>query len=153
MPAPTPLPLRQAIVRCHQRGQAASDIAHALGLSERTVYHLLSRFCQLGESAIVPAYHHGDRCRTKVAQRLRDEALRLRREHPTWGAGLICIFLARQFRRADVPTERTLQRWFRQVGLGSAPKGRRPTSPDARARRPHDIWQIDAKELVRLRSG
>lgn len=152
MPAPTAAPVRQAIVRRYQRGQHPGVIAQALGLPERTVRHLLYRIRHLGEAGLAPAYRHGDQPATQSAQQLRHQAVALRRQHPTWGAGLIRVVLGRR-RRAELPTERTLQRWFRQAGLGPAPKGRRPTSPDTRASRPHDVWQIDAKELVRLGCG
>ena len=153
MPAPTPLPLRQAIVRRHRRGETATAIAQALGLPPRTVRQLLRRWRPQVAPVLAPAYRHGPRPRLADAQQVHDQALALRREHPTWGAGLIRVFLGRHFPPAQLPAERTLQRWFHQAGLGPAPKGRRPAGNVARARRPHDVWQIDAKECVRLLSG
>jgi hypothetical protein len=46
-----------------------------------------------------------------------------------------------------------LQRWFRQAGLAPAPRGRRPHSGSGRARQPHEVWQVDATEHVRLANG
>ena len=46
-----------------------------------------------------------------------------------------------------------MQRWFHQAGLGPAPKGRRPALNPPRARQPHDVWQVDAKERILLQSG
>src|SRR5205814_1983882 len=37
--------------------------------------------------------------------------------------------------------------------LNPAPTGRRSAGESLRAQRPHETWQIDAAELVRLRSG
>ena len=153
MPAPIPLPLRQAIVRRHCRGETPVAIAQALGLTPRTVRRLLRLDRQRADSSLAPAYRRGPRPRSATAQQLHDHALDLRRQHPTWGAGLIRIFLGRHHTPTEVPTERSLQRWFHQAGLGPAPKGRRPAANPARARQPHDVWQIDAKELVRLQSG
>jgi hypothetical protein len=77
----------------------------------------------------------------------------LRRAHPTWGAPLIRVFLGRDFPADTLPTARTLQRWFGQHGLAPAPKGRRPRPNPHRARAPHDVWQMDASEQVRLGNG
>jgi transposase len=154
MPVPVPVPVRQAIARRAQRGESPPAIARALGLPVRTVYHLIARSRHGGAAGLAPAYRRGERSRTRAAERLRAAALDLRREHPTWGAGLIRLRLKLPPGRPR-PAERTVQRWFRQAGLGSAPAGRRPaaTTLPARAGRPHDVWQMDAKEQVRLRSG
>jgi transposase len=153
MPAPIPLPLRQAIARRHRRGHTAATIAQALGLRPHTVRQLLRRWRQHPDPLLAPAYRYGERPRSPAAQQLHEHALDLRREHPSWGAGLIRVWLGQQDPSRPVPTERTLQRWFHHAGLGPAPKGRRPAANPARARQPHDVWQIDAKELVRLHSG
>ncbi len=79
-------------------------------------------------------------------------AVGLRREHPTWGAGLIRVMLRRQLLDVAPPAERTLQRWFLQAGLAPAPAGRRPAANPRRAEQPHQVWQMDAAELVKLRT-
>jgi hypothetical protein len=55
MPAPTPLPLRQAILHRHRRGQTATAIAQALGLRPRTVRHLLRRWQPHADPGLAPA--------------------------------------------------------------------------------------------------
>jgi len=152
MPTPVPYPVRLVIMRRHQRGQSAATIAAALGLPARTVRHLLGQYRAHGESVLLPSYWRKEPSPAPV-DAMREQALALRREHPTWGAGLIRVHLRR---RGSLPTERTLQRWFRQAGLGPAPKGRRRPAAiarDGRAEQPHEVWQIDAKEQIRLRSG
>ncbi len=52
-----------------------------------------------------------------------------------------------------LPAERTLQRWFRRAGLAPAPPGRRPASSERRATAPHEIWEVDAAEEIRLGDG
>ena len=49
-----------------------------------------------------------------------------------------------------VPSERTLQRWFVRADLSPAPAGRPPRVDLDRATSPHEIWQMDAKEHIRL---
>ena len=133
MPAPTPLPVRQAILRRQQLGQSVAAIAQALRLPRRTVRQLLQRYRLQGDPALPPAYRHDAPPRSPPLQRLFDQALALRRDHPTWGAGLIRLRLAAPDRRASLPCERTLQRWFGAAGLGPAPKGRRPASQSTAA--------------------
>jgi transposase len=154
MPPPTPMPLRQVIWQRAQRGQPAHAIAQDLGLPARTVRHLLQRYDEQGGQALAPSYGACGRSRTQANDTLCDEALGLRRDHPTWGAGLIRVFLRRHHPRANLPAERTLQRWFHQEGLGPAPRGRRPAAGDVeRASWPHEAWQMDASERIPLKNA
>jgi transposase len=146
------LPVRQAIWQRHQRGQDVITIAHALDLTPRTVRHLVRRFQLRGDCALAPSYRHGSAISSDFGDEVRQEALALCQQHPTWGAGLIRIMLRRQQAEA-LPSERTLQRWFQEAGLGPAPAGRRPVPNPQRAQVPHEVWQMDAKERVKLKSG
>jgi hypothetical protein len=153
MPAPLPLPLRRLILRRSQQGQDATTIADALKLRPRTVRHLLQRFAEQPDD-LRPAYRPGPG-RPAQQQSVYDLAWALRQDHPTWGAGYIRLRLADTFAPTDLPSERALQRWFRQHQHPPAPPGRRPASAvaSARARSPHDCWQMDAVEQLRLSTG
>jgi hypothetical protein len=153
MPAPLPFPVRQAIWQRCQRGQTVMTIAHSLGLAPRTVRHLMRRFRLWGERAIAPSYRHGSLTSSDAAGAVRQEALALRQQHPTWGAGLIRVILRRQQVAELLPSERTMQRWFHAAGLGPAPAGRLPTPNPQRAQVVHEVWQMDAKERVKLKTG
>ena len=153
MPRPIPTPLRRALYRRWRRGQAARTIAEALGLALRTVRRLLRR-CDPGEpESVLPAYARRGPQPARADTPLRSAALQLRRQHPTWGAPLIRVLLGHDFPATALPTARTLQRWFHDHGLGPAPKGRRPQPNPDRAAHPHDVWQMDAAEQVRLGNG
>lgn len=152
MPRPTPMPLRQAILRRWHKGQAVSAIADAVGVVPRTVRHLVRRFRHDGDAAVAASYHYGGTPEPKGSRGLFPTAIQLRQQHPTWGAGLIRVILRRDGASA-LPSERTLQRWFRRGGVAPAPVGRRPERSEQRAQAPHEIWQMDAKEQVRLANG
>ena len=112
MPRPLPVPLRQAIWQRYQDGQDGPTIAAALGLAPRTVRKLIRRFRQQGKAAVMPS---SDRCGAATPKRpesIVQAAVGLRREHPTWGAGLIRVMLRRRLPHDPFPAERTLQRWF-----------------------------------------
>jgi hypothetical protein len=153
MPRPISIPVRQAIWRRLLDGQDGPTIAAALGLAPRTVRHLIRRFRQGGQAAVMPA---SDRCGAatpKPSEALVQAALSLRREHPSWGAGLIRVRLRRRHPHQAPPAARSLQRWFLRAGLAPAPAGRRPAAESRRAARPHEVWPMDAAEQVPLQTG
>ena len=154
MPHPIPLPVRQVIVQRAEQGQSASLIARSLGLVSRTVRQLLQRLRVQGNNALATSYPSGSFPQTPRFRALVEEALQMRRAHPTWGAGLVRVMLHRDYPAAPIPAERTLQRWFRRAGLIPAPSGRR-TGPSSyhRAQQPHEVWQMDAADQVALRNG
>jgi hypothetical protein len=155
MPRAIPFAIRQAVWLRFQDGQDASTIAGALDLAPRTVRHLLSRFQRGGLDAVATSYHSCGQATPKPADSLVQTVLQMRRDHPTWGAELIRLMLRRQGldSATALPTTRTLQRWLERAGVAPAPVGRRPRAEPLRATRPHEVWQMDAAELVRLRSG
>jgi hypothetical protein len=153
MPHPTPLPLRQVIVQRAEEGQSTSTIARSLGLACRTVRHLLQRFRVQGQAALATSYPSRAYPHTAEFRALVDEALAMRREHPTWGAGLIGVLLRRHHPVQGLPSARTLQRWFQRAALSPAPSGRHSGSPTKRAQRTHEVWQMDAADQVALRDG
>ena len=147
MPSPVPNPIRQAIWNRHQEGSSVGELAETFHLAPRTVRGLLQRARRGPES--LPADRPGPTPGARPDHPARSPALLLRREHPTWGAGLIRVMLRRQGIK-PVPGTRSLQRWFRSVGLGPAPRGRRCATAARRATEPHDTWQVDASEDIPL---
>src|SRR5258705_11109615 len=110
MPRHLPLPVRQAIWNRFRDGQDVRTIAEGLHLAPRTVRRLLQRFRSEGPDPLATSY---DRCGTatpKPAATLVQAVLDLRREHPTWGAGLIRVILRRLGHGEPLPATRTLQR-------------------------------------------
>jgi transposase len=152
MPAPIPVPIRQAILARWQKGESVATLAEDMQLSARTVRHLVRRFAQRGQNGLAPDY---DRCATKKVatdDATFQKAVEMRQQHPMWGGGLIRVLLQEQGNDA-CPSERTLQRWFRQSKSAVAPPGRRPASDEHRACQPHDVWQMDAVDQLRLGNG
>jgi transposase len=152
MPAPIPIPVRQVILQRWCKGESVASLAEELRLAVRTVRHLVRRFAERGQNALEPDYA---RCATKKLPTHTEpfrKAIEMRQQHPRWGGGLIRVFLQEKGAR-DCPSERTLQRWFRRCTLASAPPGRRPAGKTQRAQQPHDVWQMDAVDQLRLASG
>lgn len=153
MPAAIPAPLRQRIWECVRAGVPVAVVAESLGLSERTVRHLARRVRLDGKEALAARYAGCGRAALQEPPPLVQEALAIRNDHPAWGAGVIRVFLRRRHPKNALPSERTLQRWFQRTRLPNAPAGRRPVAAADRAVFPHDVWQMDAADQVRLQTG
>ena len=151
MPRPIPVPIRQAMFRLWQKGRSARQIAESLGLPCSTVRRLLQRFRLHGTDGLSPDYWHPSVPQAVPSEPLQT-AMSLRREHPTWGAGLIRVQLLLEAPERPLPSERTFQRWFVRAGLSPAPAGRPPRSHLDRATAPHETWQMDAKEHIRIKT-
>jgi hypothetical protein len=145
------VPHRQVIFERAGAGHKARAIADDLGLNPETVRKLMARFRKAGAAAIAPDY---SRC--GVNQTLRADAeliaaaTAMRREHPTWGAGIIRVVLGERHPGRALPSERAFQRAFAGAGLNPAPAGRRRGGAGHRAERPHETWQIDAADQIKL---
>src|SRR4051812_6185321 len=149
MPAALPVPLRQQILQRHQRGQSAPDIAWELGLPALTVRSLLRRLKDRGPAALAPSYRRAAPDPSPAVQ----QAIDCRRLHPSWGAQYIRTRLLRRQPDLPLPCTRTLLRHFARLGLTPAKAGRKPAGRYRRAEQPHQAWQMDAAEMVKLRSG
>lgn len=152
MPRAVDVPVRQAIVAQHEAGQSLVKVAQGLGLSYWTVRQIWRRYRARGAAGLTS--DHAD-CGVRGPRGPRlvwRAAVWLKRQHRGWGAGLIATLLRCRWPDLAVPHERSLQRWFRQAGLAS-PRRRRLPTPRLWSRAPHDAWQMDAKEQVRLRDG
>lgn len=152
MPLPVPLPVRRALLRRLKAGQSVARMADDLGLAPRTVRRLVSALRQHGPDALRPAYHTGAAGPPPPLRAVHQAALTLRQQHPGWGGGLIRVWLRRQGYQ-PLPARRTLQRWFRQAGLAPATAGRPKRDDAPRATVPHQTWQMDACEHLRLLQG
>jgi Helix-turn-helix domain len=150
MPAPLSLKLRQRIQARFLRGVSPTAIARELQLSPRTVRHLCQRLRDLGEAALQTSYQAPPVTTSSVVL---EQALVLHAAHPAWGAAFILHKLERLCPDVPLPSARTLQRWFRQHEMLPALPGRKPASTCPSATRPHEVWQMDAVEQLRLQTG
>lgn len=152
MPSAIAMPIRQEIVRLRQQGQRYGAIGTALNLSPHSVRQIWRRFQQHGEAGLAPNYercgHHG----VKSEQLIWRAAVYLKRRHPAWGGGIIRVHLQQRWQAFHIPSERTLQRWFRAAGVGTPLMPKRP-SPQVRATQVHECWQVDAVSHQTLADG
>jgi hypothetical protein len=145
MPRALSVPLRRRLCEMADQGSSPSDIALVLEVSPRSVRRLLEARRLAPDDFLLPRY---DTCGRRPA--VCQPALDLRREHPLWGAPYIHTVLEEQ--QTPAPCVRTLQRHLRTAELSPAPPGRRLGSRRRRADAPHQTWQMDACERIRLRT-
>src|SRR5262249_13132842 len=150
---PTSVSLRLEIVRRHQQGTPLTRVAAELGVPYGTARKIWRR------------HRHGDRERPSDRPRgpgrpvpegthaLIRIACDLKRDHPTWGAGLIRLELRAHAGAAPIPSVRSLQLAFVRAGVHRPRRRRPPVAVVPRAALPHEVWQVDAVEEVPLATG
>jgi transposase len=152
MPQAWPLALREQMVQRHQQGEPLTAIADALKVPSRTVRRWWHRYHQEGVEGLHTHYAHCGPKGPKAPRAVHAAALELKREHSSWGAGLIRLQLVEQFAPSEVPQVRAIQRWFHAAGLQPV-RAKRPAVQKSRGREAHQVWQMDAKERMRLGDG
>ena len=152
MPRAIAYPIRQDIIQRHQAGQSLSAIAHELLVSYRSVRAFWQRYRSSADAGLQTHYLHCGPSQRSFPSLLYQAASSLKRDHPRWGAGLIQLQLRKQFPSQPLPSWRTLQRWWQQDGL-SAARPRLPVPRRTRGGQPHEVWELDAKERIRLQDG
>jgi hypothetical protein len=154
MPCALPMMVRQQVIELRTKGSSLQSIAIEQQLSYSTLQRLWKRYKAAGTGGLAPDYNNcgpaaGPRCAPTVYR----AAVWLKRCHLDWGAALIRVVLQDRYQDMKVPSERTLQQWFRTKQLYK-PKSRFPLLPlPVPAHQVHDVWQIDAKEKLQLGSG
>jgi hypothetical protein len=145
--------VRQAIWNRFQAGQDYRRIAAECEVSPRSVRRLIREVQKRGQQAFLAGYASAGVRRSKHFEKMRRRTLKLRKQHPRWGAGRLLLELTALYRDQLLPCERTLQRWLCQEQLPPARAGRPPVARTQRTTLPHEVWQIDAAEQKRLATG
>ena len=151
MPAAIPTRIRRGIIERRAKGESYAAIARDLRLPYVTVRGIQRHYQRTGQ--LEPSY---ERCRhtaVRTAAGIYEEAIRLKRSHPGWGAGLIWVELGEDFDETDLPSVRTLQRWFRRAGVAGGRREPRQAETVQRGRQAHEVWALDAKEQIGLENG
>ena len=150
MPKPIPVAIRRQIVEARQGGEKLSQIARELGMPYESVRNVWRLYRKAGR--IHPNFQASGRKGARCARKVYFAAVFLKALHPSWGAGLIRQVILQRWPDAQVPSPRSLQRWF----ASKRRKGRALVQVEARIGRgktPHNIWEMDSREGIRLKNG
>ncbi len=151
MPAALPMPIRKEIVERRHRGESFRQIAREMELSYDSVRAIWRHWEAQG--SLTPNYDACRRPGPRKPQAVVERAVQMKREHSRWGAGLIRLLLRDEFEAHEVPSERSLQRWFRQAGVGRTPSVQHRAPYVKRGQEVHEVWAVDAKEQICLADG
>jgi transposase len=145
--------LRLKVIAGRQQGATYEALAteHCLNLS--TVYAWCLRWASSAEQGLVPHYK---RCGRQVDPDSR-KGFRLVRLtahlHKEWGIPYIVSRIKLKYPDLPLQSVRHYQRLIRRDKKDEVSTVKMPReSPVDRAREPHDVWQIDAKERIALKS-
>lgn len=154
MPCAIAVPIRQQIIEHRQQGASIAEVAKALGLSYWSVRRIVRRYRDQGECALVPNYQNCGVREIHFSRGVYRGALWLKRHHRGWGAGLIRVLLQERWGPGSVPSERTMQRWFKGAGLSSgAVASGVPSAQRSAECSVHEVWQLDGTSHQRLADG
>lgn len=151
MAVPIAVAIRQQVVERRLGGQNLGEVARALNIpyeSARTVWKLYQK-----EGRIRPAYENCGPQGPKASKRVYRAALFLKHLHPTWGAPLIRHLIQEKWKEEKVPSERSIQRWFKQAGINRPRKKPMGDARKGRGKIPHNVWEMDSREEISLANG
>jgi hypothetical protein len=154
MPEPIPMAIRQSIVERHARGETISSLSRQFQVSRRSVYNLINRHSCEGDSGLRPRYANCGQQRPLESDFLFRAVRCMRAWHPGWGSEKIRAEMQRMRPNLALPHYRTMTRWFHWNGqMEIRLKSKLPQTGTRQATRLHEIWQIDAKEEMRIANG
>lgn len=153
MPCAIAVPIRQQMIEQRQQGASIAQIAQALQYSYWSVRTIVRRYRKRGESGLIADYQNCGVKGIHFDKRVYRGALWLKRHHRGWGGGIIRVLLQERWGEQRIPSERTLQRWYKQHGL-SQPRSKGIVSAERTAASTvHQVWQLDGTSHQRLADG
>ena len=142
---------RQQIIALRKEGYDYGSISQSLNMSFSTVRAICQLYKKQGESGLVTHY---DNCGKEPVSRtnlIYRASLWLKHLHPLWGTPRIHTKLRGRYGQV-VPTIRTIDRWYKAVGLHKA-RSHNQRESIGKSTAVHNIWQVDAKENLKLVDG
>lgn len=151
MPAATPLRVRRQIVERRDGGESYAAIARSLAMPYTTVWKVDQHYRSRGH--LEPDYAACRQTAVRKSTAIYQQAIQLKSDHPGWGAGLIWVELAEAWAEKELPSVRTLQRWFHRGKVARQRPERVAKATIRRGKVAHEVWAIDAKEGMQLVDG
>jgi transposase InsO family protein len=133
-------------------GANMSALCRRFGIGRTSGYKLLQRYRVEGEAGLAERSRRPAASPLRTAPELEAAVLAVRAEHPAWGGRKIAGVLARRGRGELAPSTVTAILRRNGIELGAEGGGARPFIRFEHAA-PNDLWQMDFKGHVGLRSG
>ena len=156
----SPMSLRLEFVQaCARRGAPITALCERYGISEKTGHKWLRRFVQEGAAGLADRSHVPHRYPHAVSAGQVAAILRVRRQHPTWGARKVRRWLEDARPSQAWPAASTVGAVLDRHGLIVHRRRRRGQLWQSRTREltpataPNEVWTADFKGQFRLRTG
>lgn len=154
MPKAIPMSKRLLIIEGRESKKTIQALSIEYEVDYSTVKRLLRRHKASPEAAPLPRYNNcGKRKRDAKTDIVYRGVRCFKRWHPTWGAGKIRTELLRYDNTLVIPSDRTLQQWFKDFGQTRRRRDVVPSVESSKGKAAHDVWQIDAKEEMKTLDG
>ncbi len=145
--------LRQQIAADHKLGESYTSLARRYSMSYNTVRSICMSYAAFGERGLIPRYSKCGRRTSDGAERSFRLVRMIKHLHPSWGVAYILVRIRQTYADLVLQSERHYQRRLENIG-NKSPQSQLPLSPPIeRSRLPHDTWQIDAKERIKMADG
>ena len=146
-----PLSTRKEVVELRLSGKQHLEVAKQLGISQETSKNIWKRYKLEGESGLVLKYTNCGRTISESEEKNYRLVRLLKFLHPTWGVKYICLKIKEKFPQLNL---RSVRQYQSRLSKDKIPKSKLPVVENMeKAKTPHDTWQIDAKERVKLLDG
>ena len=149
----TTIAQRREMMRLAEEGHTYAAIAERIGVSFWTTRRWIRQAKRGGLESLASCY--GRPATGPLAgfdPLIRYAALRLKRQHPKWGAEYVVKKLGekRSLQGKQLPSATTIWRYWRNFGDRLFPKRAPPQSQVSLSGTPHGVWQMDAKESMQI---
>lgn len=144
--------VREQIMSLRSMGKSFVQISQDLKVPYDTVQKVHKRMTE--RNSCSPDYTRcGGKGQLRCSYFFYRASLWLKRHHLGWGAPFIRLQLKERYGdKAELPSDRQLQVWFRAAGL-NPPRQRHTVEPTKSVKEAHERWQVDAKEQLCLANG
>lgn len=147
---------REKWVLEYEGGERIAEIARRHEVSRRTVHKWIARHAEFGEEGLRELSRAPHEHANAVDAVWRERVRAVRQEHPRWGAPKLLWELEQRYGGEEVPSESTIGRLLREMGLSRMRKNRMKahgTGPLWEAQQANEVWSVDFKGWCRTRDG
>jgi hypothetical protein len=143
-----PLLVRQRIIELCKNGETVQSVSSLLGLGYDVTAKIWRAYRKEGDLSLKSRYNNCGR-KPFYDEQIKESVRSHLNDNEQLGAPIIRSRLLAEGKFEKVPHERTIQRWWRQAHINK-PRGRRPTPSKNYSSEPHDTWQVDGKENIKI---
>jgi putative transposase len=130
------------------QGEKMAELCREFGISRKTGYKFWDRYQKVGLYGLTDRIRRPYRYANKLPLQVEEEILKIKREHPSWGAPKIQEILKRRYPEIHSPAKSTIHCILDRHGLVTRHKKRRykaQGTPLVSTEIPNDLWCADFK--------